>query len=269
MEFDLSTSANVEFNFSTPAGISDNFEVGEVSGIDEVKVDGTPLPVINKSVNIDLATPLSKKADKSQVPTRTSQLRNDSGYITQAAIPSKTSQLTNDSGYITKNVNDLTYYTKTSDLPSVPTKTSQLQNDSGYITKDVDNLTYYTKTSDLPAPITVDTALNASSTNPVQNQALYPAIVPTEIYKTAYTYDWSEPAGPGPYNSIAILTLPPGTFTDNSLIELVFHDQFDSFAKHGFMLYGSETSSQRVWLNSIGKPTASVNFLFRIWKWGN
>lgn len=117
--------------------------------------------------------------------------------------------------------------------------------------------------------ITVDSALNASSTNPVQNQALYPAIVPTQIYKTAYTYDWSEPAGTGPYNSIAILTLPSGTFTDNSLVELVFHDQFNLFAKHGFMIYGAEVSSQRVWLNSIGKPTAAVNFLFRIWKWGN
>ena len=34
---------------------------------------------------------------------------------------------------------------------SVPTKTSDIQNDSGFIDKDVNNLTYYTKTSDLPA----------------------------------------------------------------------------------------------------------------------
>lgn len=237
MEFNFSTDTDVEFNFSSPSGISEDMGIGETpSGIDTVKVDGTPLPVIDKSVNIDLATPLSTKADKSQIPTKTSQLRNDSGYITSA---------------------------------SLPTKTSQLQNDSGYITKDVDNLTYYTKTSDLPAPITVDSALNASSTNPVQNQALYPAIVPTQVYKMAYTYDWSDPAGTGIYNSVAILTLPSGTFTENSLIELVFHDQFDSFAKHGFMLYGSEVSTQRVWVNSIGKPTSAVNFLFRIWKWGN
>lgn len=36
-------------------------------------------------------------------------------------IPTKTSNLTNDSGYITKNVNDLTNYTKTSDLSNVAT----------------------------------------------------------------------------------------------------------------------------------------------------
>ena len=40
-------------------------------------------------------------------------------------VPKKTSDLDNDSGFITKK-----------DLPSVPTKTSQLTNDSGYITKD-------------------------------------------------------------------------------------------------------------------------------------
>lgn len=38
-------------------------------------------------------------------------------------IPSKTSQLQNDSGYITEN-----------DIPTIPSKTSQLENDSGFIT---------------------------------------------------------------------------------------------------------------------------------------
>lgn len=51
------------------------------------------------------------------VPTKTSQLTNDSGYITSANVPTKTSQLTNDSGYVT----------------SVPTQTSQLTNNSGFI----------------------------------------------------------------------------------------------------------------------------------------
>lgn len=38
-------------------------------------------------------------------------------------IPDKTSQLQNDSGYITEN-----------DIPTIPSKTSQLENDSGFIT---------------------------------------------------------------------------------------------------------------------------------------
>lgn len=36
-------------------------------------------------------------------------------------VPSRTSEITNDSGFITKEVNNLTNYTKTSDLPSVAT----------------------------------------------------------------------------------------------------------------------------------------------------
>ena len=58
--------------------------------------------------NIDL-TSYAKKAD---LPTKTSELTNDSGFITEhqdisgkankSDIPTKTSQLTNDSGFITK-----------------------------------------------------------------------------------------------------------------------------------------------------------------------
>lgn len=65
------------------------------------------------------------------------------------SVPTATSQLTNDSGFITNTVNDLTNYTLTSNLatvatsgsyndlsntPTIPTKTSDLTNDSGYVT---------------------------------------------------------------------------------------------------------------------------------------
>ena len=86
------------------------------------------------------------------IPDKTSQLDNDSGYITNSAltgyakkteIPTKTSELTNDSGYITNTA--LEPYAKTVD---VPTKTSQLNNDSGFITDAA--LTGYAKTTDIP-----------------------------------------------------------------------------------------------------------------------
>lgn len=86
------------------------------------------------------------------IPDKTSQLDNDSGYITNSAltdyakkteIPTKTSELTNDSGYITNTA--LEPYAKTAD---VPTKTSQLNNDSGFITDSA--LTGYAKTTDIP-----------------------------------------------------------------------------------------------------------------------
>ena len=55
-----------------------------------------------------------------KVPTKTSELTNNSGFITSASVPTKVSQLTNDSGYITSS--------------SIPKKVSQLTNDSGYVT---------------------------------------------------------------------------------------------------------------------------------------
>ena len=86
------------------------------------------------------------------IPDKTSQLDNDSGYITNSAltgyakkteIPTKTSELTNDSGYITNTA--LEPYAKTADIP---TKTSQLNNDSGFITDAA--LTGYAKITDIP-----------------------------------------------------------------------------------------------------------------------
>lgn len=55
------------------------------------------------------------------VPTKTSDLTNDSNFATTSDIPTKTSDLQNDSNFAT-----------TSDIP---TKTSQLTNDSGFITQ--------------------------------------------------------------------------------------------------------------------------------------
>lgn len=52
----------------------------------------------------EIETDYAKQTDIPTVPTKTSDLTNDSGFITSAAIPSvptKTSQLTNDSGFIT------------------------------------------------------------------------------------------------------------------------------------------------------------------------
>ena len=60
------------------------------------------------------------------IPTKTSDLTNDSDFITSSdipTVPTKTSDLTNDSGFITS-----------ADIPTIPTKTSDLNNDSGFIT---------------------------------------------------------------------------------------------------------------------------------------
>lgn len=79
------------------------------------------------AVTIDVPTKTSDLtndsnfATTSDIPTKTSQLQNDSNFATTADIPAKTSQLENDSGFITS-----------SDIPTIPTKTSELTNDSGF-----------------------------------------------------------------------------------------------------------------------------------------
>lgn len=78
--------------------------------------------------------------NKPAIPTKTSDITNDSGFITSAAVPTKTSDLTNDSGFITNQVNNLAnYYDQTAinsmfNALSIPTKTSELVNDSGFLT---------------------------------------------------------------------------------------------------------------------------------------
>lgn len=103
-------------------------------------------------------------ATTSQIPTKTSDLTNDSefitakdlpnvpdvvsafindaGYITSEAIPTKTSNLINDSEFITASdiptkTSDLTNdsgYITAQNIPSIPSKTSDLNNDLGFIT---------------------------------------------------------------------------------------------------------------------------------------
>ena len=93
------------------------------------------------------------------IPTKTSELENDSDFAVKndipdisdlankSEIPTKTSQLENDSDFATKSeIPDV------SDLASkieIPTKTSDIENDSGYIT--VSEIpTDYAKQSDIP-----------------------------------------------------------------------------------------------------------------------
>lgn len=86
---------------------------------------------------------------KSEIPTSTSQLTNDSGYLTSVSwnevkdmpnlalktdIPTSTSNLINDSGFITSVSWDAISNIPNLALKSdIPTKTSELTNDSGFI----------------------------------------------------------------------------------------------------------------------------------------
>lgn len=70
-------------------------------------------------------------------------------------IPSKTSDLTNDSDFVSSDeLSDVAFsgsYADLSNIPVIPDSTSELINDSGFIDKNVNDLTYYTLTTDLGA----------------------------------------------------------------------------------------------------------------------
>ena len=112
--FDGSTAVEIAFDENT-------MTAKEVNGVLKVGAKGT----IPESVNGQTG------AVTIAVPTKTSQLTNDSGFITDAdipTVPTRTSELTNDSGFLT--------------TADIPTKTSQLENDSNFVT-----------TSDIPTSL--------------------------------------------------------------------------------------------------------------------
>ena len=101
---------------------------------------------------------------KSEIPTKTSQLENDSGYLTETSLSDyvKRDELPSLSGYVTQEYVDekiseeagareavdtklsSAIDTKAS-VDDIPTKTSQLENDSGYLTQHQSLSDYYTK----------------------------------------------------------------------------------------------------------------------------
>ena len=106
-----------------------------------------------------------------EIPKNTSELNNDSGYITEEDIPelpdvpTKVSQLQNDAGYITEE--DLP------EPPDVPTKTSELTNDSGFATETyVMNKIAEAELGGEGGSITLDTAMSDTSENAVQNKVI-------------------------------------------------------------------------------------------------
>ena len=89
-EFDVKVAAGV----ITPTMIEDEVWINQdVTIEDQEKLRNLKAVATSGSYN-DLT-------DKPTIPTKTSELSNDSGFITSASLPTKTSDLTNDSGFIT------------------------------------------------------------------------------------------------------------------------------------------------------------------------
>lgn len=108
-----------------------------IRDLSNTKADKTTVSALSDTVAL--------KADKTELPTKTSDLTNDSGFITSADVPTKVSELTNDSGYITSaalspysttqqmNTAISTAIANKADRSEIPTKVSDLTNDSGFV----------------------------------------------------------------------------------------------------------------------------------------
>ena len=89
---------------------------GTLNGKDTVEyTGGTGISISNGSISIDNTVAL-----KNEIPTKTSDLANDSDFATVSQIPTDVGQLENTVGYATSD--------------QIPTDVSQLENDVGYIT---------------------------------------------------------------------------------------------------------------------------------------
>ena len=125
--------------------------------------DLTDKPTITPQVNSDwnAVSGVAEILNKPTIPTATSQLINDSNYVTASSIPTATSQLTNDSDFVSVNEladvaisgsyidltdkptipeaqvnsdwNAVSGVAEILNKPTIPSNTSDLNNDSGFV----------------------------------------------------------------------------------------------------------------------------------------
>lgn len=113
-------------NVSSIGGTSNYEELENKPKINNVELNG------NKTLD-DLGINIPTNSDFTLSGLKEKSYDSLTDKPTIPTVPTDISAFNNDKGYITKDVNDLTNYTKTSDLTPVPTKVSELDNDKGYI----------------------------------------------------------------------------------------------------------------------------------------
>ena len=194
----------------------------------EAYLEDHPIPAPVQSVNSKTGAVILTAADvgalpeSTVIPTKTSDLQNDSGFITSAPVASVNGK----TGTVTLDAEDV------GALPDdtfIPTRTSQLQNDSGYITSvpvsSVNNKTgaVVLNASDVHA-LPDSTVIPTVPTNvsAFQNDAGYLSAIPseyvtdtelsTELAPKANSADLAEVATSGDYadlsNKPTIPTVP-------------------------------------------------------------
>ena len=101
-------------------------------------------------------------ASTEDIPTKLSQLENDSQFITSASVPTKVSELQNDKNYATTS--------------QIPTKVSQLDNDENYLTSTSADAQGYVKQTELDKKqdkLTAGSGITISDNNTITASTTY------------------------------------------------------------------------------------------------
>lgn len=208
---ELSDALGNDPNFATTVAN----QIGTKASKDDVYTKLETDTLLEGKANSEHNHVVSDITDFPTIPTKVSDLTNDSGYITGVAwgditskpsfsdiaisgsyndlvdtptIPTKTSELTNDSGYITSvSWEDVTSkpelsqvaisgsYSDLSDTPIIPTKTSQLINDSGFLTSS-NGLITSVSWNDITNKPNFSTVATSGSYNDLSNKPTIPNV---------------------------------------------------------------------------------------------
>lgn len=250
--------------------------------------------------------------DTTVIPSATSQLTNDSGFITSADVPTKTSDLTNDSGFITgsqvpSHETDPTVpsWAKASSKPSytasevgalpdttvIPSATSQLTNDSGFITSSAiptnisaftNNVPYAVANSDGASLSTM--AIPYGSVDSTSTATAYTATVPgiTELKTgvcmmlhngvvtsaSGFTIDINGLGAKPSYNNLTNATRDTTIYNIAYTMLFVYDESLDD-GDGGWWCYrgydaNTNTIGYQIRTNSSSLPMQSVTYRYRI-----
>ena len=242
--------------------MNSNGELRLFDGEDWLVISTTePPPVYDAQITIQKnGTPvgtfsLNQSEPKSidvPVPSKTSDLVNDSGFITVEAIPSDISSFNNDVGYITESAipsnvgafqNDVGYLTSVSwgeiqDKPDValksdiPSKVSDLENDAGYITanalptkvSELQNDTGFITLAQVPTPSYIEDA-NGNKIEADLDCTLKDLTLPWTLVDGAdtYTLNYDEQSGKWLYVESETKKIELSYTTLDSMWELSFY----------------------------------------------
>lgn len=138
----------------------------QITQNDNIQTNTNNIQTINEeivTINQDIDNLEQTKANKTEIPTKTSDLINDSDFVSDANYV-HTDNNFNDTykNQITQNTSDISnLQSNKADKSEIPTKISQLTNDSGYITKNVDDLANYYKKSETYDKNEIDTKISS------------------------------------------------------------------------------------------------------------